>query len=73
MSELRKTRYCMYYSDCDREEDCFRGELCPFFKPNPDIAPDNNQDDNTGEQDLKDKMDNIWKEGYSDIDNRNWE
>lgn len=28
----KKTRYCEYFHNCDRDEDCFNGEDCPVFK-----------------------------------------
>ncbi|MFZ2809425.1 MAG: hypothetical protein WAZ60_23825 [Desulfosalsimonadaceae bacterium] len=31
----KKTMYCVYYLNCDREEDCFNGEYCPVYKFNP--------------------------------------
>jgi hypothetical protein len=58
----KKTRYCTYFFDCDRPENCFEGELCSFFKPNPDIPPANKEEGNNdlGIGGLKDIMDNIW-------------
>lgn len=58
----KKTRYCTYFFDCDRPENCFEGELCSFFKPNPDISPANKEESNNniGQTGFKDIMGNIW-------------
>ena len=32
MKKPRKTHYCVHDWNCDREEDCFNGEVCPFFE-----------------------------------------
>jgi hypothetical protein len=33
----RKTKYCDYWLECDRDEDCFNGEYCPVQKYNSDL------------------------------------
>jgi len=63
-----KTRYCGYYHNCDRPENCFKGKFCPLFKINPDISPEI-LEDSSGENGLKDIMDNIWN-GDKDIAER---
>jgi hypothetical protein len=30
--KMKKSQYCQYAHDCDREEDCFNGAYCPVFK-----------------------------------------
>lgn len=61
MSQKNKTRYCDYYHNCDREEDCFNGEYCPMFKSNPDCATLKEIEP----PDLEEAMDRIW-EGQND-------
>lgn len=57
----KKTRYCLYFHDCDRPENCFKGRFCPFFKSNPDISPEQlEEDDKTGEDALNGIFDDVW-------------
>ena len=36
--KVSKTKYCIHYQHCDREEDCFNGEPCPVEKFNPECG-----------------------------------
>lgn len=31
----KKTQYCFYWTNCDRDNDCFNNEYCPVYKFNP--------------------------------------
>lgn len=55
-----KSRYCEHYKDCDRPENCFKGEFCPFFKYNSDIIFTLASKDISGENGFKIIMDKIW-------------
>lgn len=59
-----KSRYCKYHLNCDRPENCFKGDFCSFFEYNPDIS--SVTEDNSGEDGFKDIMDKIW-DGDEDI------
>ncbi len=59
MKKKRKTRYCKYWLECNREEDCMKGEYCPVQQPNSDmlhdaIMPSRNKD-------CTEQFDRIWK------------
>lgn len=54
----KKTRYCMHHLDCDRQEDCFNGESCPFFELDPSCRRITST---TEFKDFPEMMDEIWE------------
>jgi len=55
----KKTRYCYHHFNCDRKEDCFNGEHCPFFKINPDCQT--LTDGITDSYDFEGTFDDMWE------------
>ena len=59
--EPKKTTYCEYSEECDREEDCFNGRFCAFFKYRKAFSSeDPEEEDTTGEDALSDILDGVW-------------
>jgi hypothetical protein len=53
----KKTLYCEYAFNCDREENCLKGEFCPVFELNSNMKTYIPQ-----EEDFFEKcMDDIWE------------
>jgi len=58
MKKPRKTRYCIHYHNCDREEDCMEGQYCPIFESNPAIFT---KVEEVEIETVDDVMNNIWE------------
>lgn len=58
MKKPKKTRYCAFHHNCDREEDCINGEYCPVFRNNPDTFM---KTKDVEVETLEDVMDDIWE------------
>jgi hypothetical protein len=55
-----KTRYCLYWIECDREEDCKAGEYCPVYRYNDDLVDNSSYFD--GGDIFRDLIDKKWRE-----------